>query len=173
MQIAAPVQKLTTTLQTIALSVRTLAGQSPVASVIYAGIPRVTRVINPRSAITLNGAVRHLGPGRHADPDPRRRLARPGLRSGPLLGGGPRRSNGTDYRYQSHGSSELDADTVGQGAGLVDVRVCTVTACSTARNADRLWLYAPGDPAVTSVTPRSGPPPAARTRRSEATISVA
>ena len=51
----------------------------------------------------------------------------------------------------------LDAFTVGQNPGLVDVQVCSVTGCSSTAGADRLWLYAPGDPDVTSVTPGSGP----------------
>jgi hypothetical protein len=157
MQIVTPPQRLTTTLRSIALSVRTLAGQSPVAQIAYAGIPRVTRVINPRSAITLSGLygtsdlggapLRILGAGFSGQVSGAVRFS--AVHQG--------ESNGTDYRYQAQGSSVLDAFSVGQNPGLVNVKVCSVTGCSAPRASDRLWLYAPGDPDVTSVTPSSGP----------------
>jgi hypothetical protein len=41
---------------------------------------------------------------------------------------------------------------------LVDVFLCSTTACATNPPADELLVYPPGNPVVTSVTPSSGPP---------------
>jgi hypothetical protein len=46
---------------------------------------------------------------------------------------------------------------VQQNPALADVLLCTVTGCSRAVHADRLYLYQPGNPHVTSVSPPSGP----------------
>jgi hypothetical protein len=157
MQIMAPPQKLTTALRTVRLSVRTLAGQAPVAHVAYAGIPRVTRVINTRSSLKLAGLygtsdlggtpIRILGAGFRGQVSGAVRFS--AVHEGV--------SDSTDYRYRAVGSSILDAFTSGTTPGLVHVQVCTVTGCSAPVKSDRLWLYAPGDPDATSVAPSSGP----------------
>lgn len=51
----------------------------------------------------------------------------------------------------------MSTETVGQNPALVDVQVCTVTACSGDSTDDLLYLYPPGNPDVTSVAPGSGP----------------
>jgi IPT/TIG domain len=66
-------------------------------------------------------------------------------------------SVGTEYDYRVSADAAVQTTTVAQTPGRVDVLACTVSGCSTPTSADRLWLYAPGGPSVTSVTPASGP----------------
>ncbi len=47
--------------------------------------------------------------------------------------------------------------TVSQTPARVTAVACTVSGCSSPRSGGRLWLYAPGDPAVSLVSPASGP----------------
>ncbi|MGI8715574.1 MAG: protease pro-enzyme activation domain-containing protein [Solirubrobacteraceae bacterium] len=156
LQVTAPAHAPTVGPASVRFSVKTLAGQAPAVRAAYAGVPRVRQVVNPRNQRRLLGvsgasdaggtSIRVLGEG----------FA--GQLSGPLrfaVGhGGPA---ATEYRYRVRGSSQLQTTTVGQTPGIVDVRVCTVSGCSAAGPSDRLWLYPPGDPSVSSVTPRFGP----------------
>jgi hypothetical protein len=66
-------------------------------------------------------------------------------------------SVGTQYTYTVHGDTRISTRTVQQNPALVDVEVCTVTACSIDPPADYLYLYPPGNPKVDSVSPDSGP----------------
>jgi len=66
-------------------------------------------------------------------------------------------SAGTQYTFTANGDTSLSARTVAQNPALTDVQVCTVSGCSKAVKADRLYVYPPGNPDVTSVSPSSGP----------------
>ena len=61
------------------------------------------------------------------------------------------------YRFAVTSNASLRTQTVGQNPALVDVRLCTVSGCSKIGPADRLYLYPPGNPRVTSAKPASGP----------------
>ena len=138
-------------------SVKTLAGQSAPATVRYAGVPKVTAVVNTVNSTEL------------AAPTARRTPAGPRSRS--AAGGSPASSIapieftdtvspfsvGTQYAFTVNGDTSLSTQTVAQNPAIVDVRLCTVTACSLNRPADLLYLYPPGNPRVTSVSPASGP----------------
>jgi IPT/TIG domain len=65
-------------------------------------------------------------------------------------------SVGTQYTFTVNGNTSVSTQTVAQNPALVDVRLCTVTACSRNRPADLLYIYPPGNPRVTSVSPASG-----------------
>jgi hypothetical protein len=156
-QIKAPPSRHTVDRSRVRVSVKTLAGQSPAVQAIYAGVPHVVGVISLRSRVRLRGVsgapdtggtpIRIIGRG----------LA--GQLAGPLEFIAPRGlSAGTDYAYRIVGASAVETTTVAQTPGRVDVLACTVTGCSEPGRQDRLWLYAPGDPAVTSVTPAAGAP---------------
>jgi hypothetical protein len=145
--------------KTLALTVKSLAGLSNSASVTYAGIPTV-------SAVTVTA-----GPTA-------------GTQAGPDTGGTPIEidgtglanqavavtfadvatpfSFGTQYKLDASSDTKLTTTTVGQNAGVVDTQVCTVTDCSAASSlnndlSDVLFLFPPGDPKITSITPNSGP----------------
>ena len=66
-------------------------------------------------------------------------------------------STGTQYTFHAGSDTSLTAQSVQQDPALTDVRACTVTGCSKAVKADKLWVYPPGKPSVTSVSPASGP----------------
>jgi Pro-kumamolisin, activation domain/Subtilase family/IPT/TIG domain len=156
-QIKAPEQSRTVDRTHVPVSVKTLAGQSPAARAIYAGVPHVTGVASLASRVRLHGLsgapdiggtpIRITGQGLG------------GQLAGPLEFIAPQGlSAGTEYAYRVSGDAAVKTTTVAQTPGRVDVLACTVSGCSTSTSADRLWLYAPGGPSVTSVTPASGPP---------------
>ena len=156
-QIVAPAQATTSDPFAIAISVRTLAGQSAPASVTYAGVPTVTSVTNPQNAKQLDGVSGAVDSGGTPIEIHGRGFAN--QLTGPIRltdsTGGP--SSGTQYSYRVISDGRVDSSTPQINPGLDDVQLCTVSGCSADPPADELWLYPPGDPQVTSVTPRSGP----------------
>jgi IPT/TIG domain len=156
LQISAPAQAFTTGPETVPFSVRTLAGQSKATSVSYAGIPRITGLANTQNRKTLNGT--------YGAPDS-------GGTAISVRGNGftdqlsvieftdveSPFSTGTQYMFKVASDSSLSTQTVGQNPALVNVRLCTVSGCSRAVKADQLYLYPPGNPHVSSVSPSSGP----------------
>jgi hypothetical protein len=157
MQIKAPPRRRTVDRTRVRLSVKTLAGQSPAADALYAGVPQVRQVASLRSRVRLHGA-----PGAPDTGGTPIRIAGRGFAgqlSGPLLFvalGGV--SAGTDYAYRPVGRGSIRTTTVSQTPARVDVLACTVTGCSAPSGEDRLWLYAPGAPAVRTLTPAAGSP---------------
>ncbi len=156
-QIVAPAQPTTVDPFTIPVSVRTLAGQSAPASATYAGIPTVTSVTNTQNAKRLDGVSGASDSGGTPIQIDGRGFA--GQLTGPIQftdsASGP--SFGTQYTYRVVSDDEVDSSTPQINPGLDDVQLCTVSGCSATSPADELWLYPPGDPRVTSVTPSSGP----------------
>jgi hypothetical protein len=151
MQIAAPAEPLSTGPQTIPLSVRSLAGQSPGVPVTYAGVPQVTAALNTTTgkngaadtggapmAITGQGFGQAVGPLEFVDTEAPQIFA-------------------TQYTYDVRSDSSISTESVASNPGLDDVEVCSVTACSLNPPADYFYLYPPGNPKVASVTPASGP----------------
>jgi hypothetical protein len=156
MQIRAPAQPLTVNRTAVGLSVKTLAGQSPAAPAAYAGVPRVTGVISLRSRRRLRGVSGAPDSGGTPIRVSGRGFA--GQLTGPLELIVPHGvSLGTEYEYRVSGGDTIATTTVAQTPGRVDVLACTVSGCSSQTRRDRLWLYAPGSPSVTSVTPAAGP----------------
>jgi len=149
-QIAAPAEPLSIEPAGVAFSVRTLAGQSPGSSVAYAGVPQVTAALNTATGkngaadtgdaplmISGHGFGQAVGPLEFADVSP------PGF--------------ATQYTYTVRNDSSISTQSVASNPGLDDVEVCSVTACSDNPPADYFYLYPPGNPRVTSVTPAAGP----------------
>jgi len=62
----------------------------------------------------------------------------------------------TQYTYTVRTNSNISTESVASNPGLDDVEVCSVTACSLNPPADYFYLYPPGNPKVTSITPASG-----------------
>jgi Pro-kumamolisin, activation domain/IPT/TIG domain len=156
MQITAPSQALTSGPSEIPFSVKTLAGQSAPATVTYAGVPAVTGVVNTARPVELHGI--YGAPDTGGTPI---RVTGQGF-SGQLTEvefadttSAP--SFGTQYTFTVGSNGRLSTHTVAQNPALVDVLLCTVTACSQAQTKDRLYIYPPGNPRVTSVSPSSGP----------------
>jgi hypothetical protein len=153
MQIVAPAEPITRGEVTVPFSVRSLAGQSAATAVGYAGIPRVTGVVNIRHRKTLNGIsgapdtggtpIAVTGEGFA------RQLTMVEFTDAPVF-------NSTQYTFSAASDTSLSTETVSQSPALADVLICTVSGCSRIVRADEIYLYPPGNPAVTSVSPRSG-----------------
>jgi hypothetical protein len=156
-QIVAPAQASTVNPFTIPLSVHTLAGQSTPATATYAGIPTVSSVTNPQNATQLAGVSGASDSGGTPIQIDGKGFA--DQLTGPIeltdSAGGP--SAGTVYDYRVVSDGQVDSSTPEINPGLDDVQLCTVSGCSATSAADELWLYPPGAPQVTSVSPSSGP----------------
>ena len=71
-------------------------------------------------------------------------------------------SLGTQYDFNVNSNTDITTDTVAQNPAVVDTQVCTVTDCSPPTSAnndssDVFFLFPPGNPKITSITPDSGP----------------
>jgi hypothetical protein len=139
------------------MSVKTLAGQSAPIGVTYAGIPNVTAVVNTVNSTSLDSV--YGGPDAGRTPV---EIVGEGF-SGQVIGPiefsdvATPFSFGTQYTFSVTSDQRITTQTVSQNPGVVDVQVCTVTGCSLNPPADEFVLYPPGNPTVTSVTPKSGP----------------
>jgi Pro-kumamolisin, activation domain/IPT/TIG domain len=154
-QLVAPAHPLTVGPANVPLSVSTLGGDSLPVRATYAGVPRVTGVVNTVNQTRLDGT--YGAPDTGQTPI---RIAGTGF-AGQLVGpiefnDTKDGSEGTQYSFAIEGNHTVKTETVQQIPGLVDVQLCTVTACSRDPHSDRLYLYAPGNPSVTSVDPDHG-----------------
>ncbi len=140
--------------QSLPLSVRTLAGSSPPSSVEYAGVPRVTAVLDAHGGPRLNGLSGAADTGGTAIELKGKGLA--GQVELVRFDGEEGFSEGTQYSLTEEGEGRLAADTVAENPALVQVQACTVSGCSTATAPDELYLYPPGQPAVQALSPSSG-----------------
>jgi hypothetical protein len=156
LQISAPAQAFTTGPVTVPFSVRTLAGQSAASTVSYAGIPRISGVANTQHRKTLNGIYGAPDSGGTAISVRGKGFADQ-LTVIEFADAESPFSTGTQYTFKVASDSSLSTQTVQQNPALVNVRLCTVSGCSRAVKADRLYLYPPGSPHVSSVSPPSGP----------------
>jgi len=157
MQIIAPSEALTVGPWSVPLSVNSLAGQSAPTTATYAGVPQVTAVVNTTNSTELDGTYGAPDTGRTPIQVSGRGFA--GQLVAPIVFTDTQSpySTGTQYTFTVNSDTSLSTETVAQDPALVDVQVCTVTACSRKRPADLLYLYPPGNPQVTSVSPSSGP----------------
>jgi hypothetical protein len=156
LQITAPAQSTTTGPLAVPFSFKTLGGTSTQVNVTYAGVPKVTGVVNTKNSSKLAGVSGAVDTGGAP-----LSVAGSGFASQVtvLEFTDPTTpfSMGTQYTFHASGDTSVSAQSVQQDPALVDVRACTVTGCSKAVKTDKLWVYPPGKPSVTSVSPSSGP----------------
>ena len=157
MQIVAPVQPLSVDPLALPLSVRTVAGQSLPIPLTYAGVPTVTEVVNRVNKTALNHVYGAPDTGGTPIEVKGKGFQRQLIAPIDFSDSKSRYSFGTQYNFGVVNNDEVTTETVAQNPALVDVQLCTVTACSLDRPADLLYLYPPGEPDVTSVTPATGP----------------
>jgi hypothetical protein len=157
MQIVAPSQTHTTGAYRVPFSITTPGGQSTPVSAAYAGIPKVTSVVNTANGRNLAGT--YGGPDAGGAPVRVSGRGFAGQLIGPVEfnGVGGAISNGTQYTFSVHSNTSLTTQTVAQNPALVSVQLCTVTGCSSGQPGSHLYLYPPGNPRVSSVSPSSGP----------------
>ncbi len=141
---------------TLPFSLRTQAGQARHATLTYAGVPTVTGVSNTASSTLLEG----IGGAPDSGGTP---LVVTGKGfAGQLLrvqfvDSGSGHSEGIQPAFTPSSDSHLSTQTVAQEAALADLRLCTASGCSAKSSADRIYLYPPGDPRVSSISPNFGP----------------
>ena len=143
-------------LKTLPVSVQTVAGLSDPLDVTYAGVPTVTGV----TATAGPTAGAPAGPDTGGTPIDVTGTGFAGQVAALVFGdvAGPY-SFGTQYNFTSNSDTDLTTATVGQNPALVDVLVCTVTACSESSPPDDLFLlYPPGDPKIDLIAPARGSP---------------
>ena len=159
MQIRAPAHALTADRAAIAFSVRTLAGQSAPRTVRYAGRPTIAAVVNDANPRNLSGLYGGPDTGRTPLTVTGRGMRDQviGLQCVAVTAGGAAPSVGTQYTFTTHGDTRLTAQTVAQNPALVAVQPCTVTGCTPAGTTNRFWIYPPGAPTVSSLSPAEGP----------------
>ena len=157
MQLVGPSQAHTTGRYQVPFSIKTPGGQSKPVSAAYAGIPKITSVVNTANSRNLDGTYGAPDTGGVPVRVSGRGFA--GQLIGPVEfnGVGTVSSNGTQYTFTVHGNTSLTAQTVAQNPALVSLQLCTITGCSSDRPASRLYVYPPGNPRVISVSPDSGP----------------
>jgi hypothetical protein len=155
-QLVAPAEPLTVGPARIPVTVSTLGGQSPSAAVTYAGVPDVTGVVNTGDQRRLDGT--YGAPDTGQSPIRISGAGFAGQLEGPIeFSDAKADSYGTQYSYTIEGNDSVSTETVQQTPGLVDVQLCTVTACSLDPPSDHLYLFPPGNPSVTSARPAKGP----------------
>ncbi len=156
-QVFAPgTAQLTTDLVRMPVRMYTEAGMSGMKQAVFAGIPEVTSALTTTrsepggpdtggSPITITGAGfgQAVGPILYEDVNT------------PF-------SVGTQYSFTVNSNRMLSTQTVQQNPAEVVVAVCSVTDCSysnpgTSSTGDLFFLYPPGNPVITAVTPSSGP----------------
>ncbi len=157
MQLVAPSQADTTGVYRIPFSIKTPGGQSPPVSATYAGIPKVTSVVNTANRRNLDGTYGAPDTGGAPIRVTGRGFAGQLIAPVEFNGVDAAISNGTQYTFTVHGNTSLTTRTVAQNPALVSVQLCTVTGCSSSPAASHLYVYPQGNPTVTSVSPRSGP----------------
>ncbi len=141
--------------RSLGIALRTLAGETGEAPITYAGIPRVTGVTNPADPRELEGL-----PGITQDAGQQLVVRGQGMTGQVLqarlaaIGGGPEAAS---EQLGVRGPDSIEVTTSREHPALDDVRLCTVTGCSTAGHGDRVLVYPPGRPQVTSLSPDSGP----------------
>jgi hypothetical protein len=144
---------------TVPVTVQTAAGLSNGTNATYAGIP------------TVSGVVATAG-------------STAGTPAGPDTGGTPiditgsgfaNQANlvlfqdvatpfslGTQFNFNTNSNTDITTRTVPQNPAIVDTQVCTITDCSPPTSAnndssDVFFLFPPGNPKITSITPDTGP----------------
>ncbi|MGO8958223.1 MAG: IPT/TIG domain-containing protein [Streptosporangiaceae bacterium] len=157
MQIVAPGEALTVGPSSVPFSVKTLAGQSAPDSITYAGVPKVTAVVNTINGTALDGTYGAPDTGRTPIQVSGRGFAGQLIPPIKFADTKSQFSLGTQYTFTVNSNTSLSTQTVAQNPAIVDVRLCTVTACSLSRPADLLYIYPPGNPRVTSASPHAGP----------------
>jgi hypothetical protein len=155
LQISSPPENPTTSPLKVPFSINSLAGQSRSITVTYAGLPAVTGIVNLRNRISLHGHDGAADSGGTPVEVTGKGFA--GQLITPLVFSDAGSTTlGTQYSYTVTSATRLRTQTVAQLPGLVYVRVCTVTGCGASRAA-QLYLYPPGRPHASAVSPGTGP----------------
>lgn len=145
----------------LGVGAESIAGTSNTNETIdYAGVPIVTKVVN--KATGKNGV-----PDTQSCANPSTGCGTPISISGEGFSQavGPiifddditGTSLGTQYTFTVNSDSSISTEAVQQNPDLVDVLVCSNSGCALNPPADYLYIYPPGNPSISAVSPSSGP----------------
>jgi hypothetical protein len=145
----------------LAVEFASMGGTSGKKSVVYAGVPKVSSVVN--SLTGENGVPDAVActPTAKAGCGTALQISGAGLLQtvGPIafVDNVTGFSLGTQYNFAVKSDGKLATQSVAQNPGVVDVEICTVTSCSYSPATDALFVYPPGTPKIDSIAPATGP----------------
>ncbi len=146
----------------LAVGFTSIVGASNERSIVYAGVPQVTKVVNSRTrepgvpdSVACTGAPPSSGCGTPL------KISGVGLLQvvGPIgfVDDVTGFSLGTQYSYAVRSDKSIETEAVAQNPAMADVEVCTVTNCSHDPQTDFLFIYPPGNPSLDAMSPLEGP----------------
>ncbi|MGO9965427.1 MAG: protease pro-enzyme activation domain-containing protein [Acidimicrobiales bacterium] len=146
----------------LAVGFASIVGASNERSIVYAGVPEVTKVVN---AVThepgVPDSVACAGGPPSAGCGTKLRISGVGLLQvvGPIgfVDNVTGFSLGTQYSYAVRSDKAITTQAVAQNPAVADVEVCTVTDCSHDPETDFLFIYPPGNPSLDAMSPPKGP----------------
>jgi Fibronectin type III domain/IPT/TIG domain len=139
-----------------------LAGQSTLGNIVYAGVPVVTGVATPSGGDGVPDAQGCPSPPPAAGCGTPLIITGSGLAqaTGPIgfvdasfFGF----SLGTQYSYTVNSDTSISTESVQQNPAVTDVEVCSTTSCSFNPPDDFLFVYPPGNPVISSISAAHGP----------------
>ncbi|MGA2527694.1 MAG: protease pro-enzyme activation domain-containing protein [Acidimicrobiales bacterium] len=142
--------------------VMSMAGLSNQSKIVYAGVPKITSVVNSRTGLpgvpdsfTCASSPSNAGCGAPVT------ISGVGLLQavGPIgfVDNTTGYSVGTQYHFAVVSDKKLTTESVAQNPAIVDIEVCTSTGCSYNPGPDELAVYPPGNPKLASISALSGP----------------
>ncbi len=144
-QLAAPAIPPTLATASLPVTVQSLGGTSNTSHALYGGHPQLYSVTP--SAAPDSGGTTVTGSG----------LALSGSAYATLLDTIGPFSAGTAYDLSVTQDSKVTFTTPQINPGIVEISLCTVTACSAPLNTDIMVVYPPGNPVVRSSYLKAGP----------------
>ena len=139
-----------------------IAGASNESNVVYAGVPQVTNVENPRThkpgvpdTVACSSSPPSSGCGTPVDIAGKGLLQAVGAVG--FVDNQTGFSLGTQYNFAVRSDTRISTESVAQNPAVADVEVCTVTNCSHDPETDQLFIYPPGNPTISSMAPAIGP----------------
>jgi hypothetical protein len=146
----------------IPLGFANIGGSSAESTVTYAGVPFVTSVVDPATGLNMVPDAPPCGtPAPPGGCGPDLTISGAGFEDAvaPIVFEDVFTGFdlSTQYTYDVQSDNTITTKSLQQNPDLVDVLVCSNTACGLNPPADQLIVYPPGDPSLTSVTPASGP----------------
>ena len=147
---------------TMPVGFSSIAGTSNQSEVVYAGVPQVTKVVNPLThkpgvpdTVACASSPPSSGCGTPVDITGKGLLQAVGAVG--FVDNQTGFSLGTQYNFAVKSDTAIATESVAQNPAVSDVEVCTVTNCSHDPDTDVLFIYPPGNPIVGSIGPTFGP----------------
>jgi hypothetical protein len=146
---------------TIPVGFGSIAGQSNTGNIIYSGVPVVTGVANPSGQPAAPEAQACASPPPASGCGTPLTITGTGFNqvTGPIgyVDNFTGTSLGTQYNYTVNSDSSISTQSLQQNPDVVDVEVCSTTGCNYSPPGDLLYIYPPGNPKISTISPSHGP----------------